>query len=322
MSVDTRSDDLHSGGSAVTGSRVSADLPSLAERIAAADAAWAAAAGAPSMALMADVRALVAELVAALEAGEVRAATPDVSVDGGWRVDAWVKTGILLGFRLPGMTDLRDGPILAARDKAAYGLLDLLDSPAAQAAAAAGAPWRIVPGGSAVRAGVHLEPGVTMMPPSYANIGSWIGRGTMIDSHVLVGSCAQVGQGVHLSAAAQIGGVLEPAGARPVIVEDGAFVGGGAGLYEGVTVAREAVIGAGTIITGQSRLIDLVYERELRGTPQLPLVVPPGAVVVPGTRPASSAWARDRAVAVTVPIIVKYRDEGTDARVALEDALR
>ena len=295
---------------------------SLAERVTAADAAWAEAVGSPSEDLIAEIRAIVEQLVAALEAGEVRAATPDATVDGGWRVDPWVKTGILMGFRLPGMTDLRDGPILAARDKAAYGVLDLLESDAAVAATAAGAPWRVVPGGSAVRSGVHLEPGVTIMPPSYANIGAWVGRGTMIDSHVLVGSCAQIGDGVHLSAAVQVGGVLEPAGARPVIVEDGAFVGGQAGLYEGVTVSRGAIIGAGTIVTGQSRLIDLVAQRELRGTPDAPLVIPPDAVVVPGTRPAGSAWAREQGLAVNVPVIVKYRDAGTNARVALEDALR
>ncbi len=265
---------------------------------------------------------VVEELVAALEAGEVRAATPDAGIDGGWRVDPWVKTGILMGFRLPGMTDLRDGPILAARDKAAYGLLDLLDSDAANAASAAGAPWRVVPGGSAVRSGVHLEPGVTIMPPSYANIGAWVGRGTMIDSHVLVGSCAQIGEDVHLSAAVQIGGVLEPAGARPVIVEDGAFVGGQAGLYEGVTISRGAVIGAGTIVTGQSRVVDLVHGRELRGTAEAPVVIPPDAVVVPGTRPAGSDLAREQGLSVSVPLIVKYRDAGTNARVALEDALR
>jgi 2,3,4,5-tetrahydropyridine-2-carboxylate N-succinyltransferase len=294
----------------------------LRDRVIAADAAWTEAAGSPSTALVEQARDVVAELVATLEAGRARAATPDPDVEGGWRVDAWVKTGVLLGFRLPGMTDYRDGPIMAARDRAAYGVLDLLESEASRAASEAGAPWRVVPGGSAVRNGVHLEPGVTMMPPSYANIGSWVGRGSMIDSHVLVGSCAQVGADVHLSAAVQIGGVLEPAGARPVIVEDGAFVGGGAGLYEGVIVSAGAVIGAGTIITGQSRLIDLVAERELRGTAEAPLVVPAGAVVVPGTRPATSAWARQHGLAVTVPVIVKYRDEGTDARVALEDALR
>ncbi len=144
----------------------------------------------------------------------------------------------------------------------------------------------------------------------------------MIDSHVLVGSCAQVGHGVHLSAAVQVGGVLEPPGARPVIVEDGAFVGGGSGLYEGVVVGRGAVIAAGVVLTGQSRVVDLVGERELRGTPQAPLVVPPDAVVVTGTRPATSAWAREQGIGVSVPVIVKYRDAGTSARVALEDALR
>ena len=297
-----------------------ASTPPLAQRVLAAAAAWDSAA--PSDELIDEVRTVVAELVTALEAGEVRAATPDPTAEGGWRVDAWVKTGILLGFRLPGMTDLRDGPIMAARDKAAYGLLDLLESDPARAAQAAGAPWRVVPGGSSVRSGVHLQPGVTIMPPSYANIGAWVGRGSMIDSHALVGSCAQVGEGVHLSAAVQVGGVLEPAGARPVIVEDGAFVGGGAGLYEGVTVSRGAVVGAGTIISGQSRLFDLVQERELRGTPERPLVIPADAVVVPGTRPAGSAWAREQGLAVAVPVIIKYRDAGTDARVALEDALR
>lgn len=308
--------------SVATGPQVAPNEATLRERVESAAAAWTAASGDASAALQADVRDVVAALVAALEAGEVRAATPDPSTAAGWRVDAWVKTGILLGFRLPGMTEYRDGPILTARDKSAYGVLDLLESASARAASEAGAPWRVVPGGSSVRSGVHFEPGVTMMPPAYANIGAWVGRGSMIDSHVLVGSCAQVGNDVHLSAAVQIGGVLEPAGARPVIVEDGAFVGGGTGLYEGVTVSRRAVIGAGTIITGQSRLIDLVEGRELRGTPEAPLVVPPNAVVVPGTRPASSAWARERGISVTVPVIIKYRDDGTSARVALEDALR
>ena len=322
MTADVTSEPTDPRAPAARPSRAAAGVPALAERIVAADAAWATAAGSPPDDLISEVRATVEQLVAALEASEVRAATPDPTVDGGWRVDAWVKTGILLGFRLPGMVDLRDGPIMAARDKAAYGLLDLLDGDAANAASAAGAPWRVVPGGSAVRSGVHLEPGVTIMPPSYANIGAWVGRGTMIDSHVLVGSCAQIGSDVHLSAAVQIGGVLEPAGARSVIVEDGAFVGGQAGLYEGVTVSRGAVIGAGTIITGQSRIIDLVNERELRGTPEAPVVVPPDAVVVPGTRPAGSEFAREQGLSVSLPVIVKYRDAGTNARVALEDALR
>ena len=170
--------------------------------------------------------------------------------------------------------------------------------------------------------GAHLEPGVTLMPPSYVNVGAWIGQGTMVDSHVLVGSCAQIGREVHLSAAVQVGGVLEPAGARPVVVEDGAFVGGASGLYDGVIVGARAVIGAGVVLTGQSRLFDLVGERELTGTPDEPLVVPTGAVVVPGTRPANGAWARERGIAVATPVIVKYRDAGTAARVVLESALR
>jgi 2,3,4,5-tetrahydropyridine-2-carboxylate N-succinyltransferase len=322
MTLETCADTTAPTRSAAASSRVAADRPTLRERVEAMDACWARAAGHPAPSLVDEARQVVADLVAALEAGEVRAATPDDNVDGGWRTDAWVKTGILLGFRLPGMTEYRDGPIMAARDKSAYGVLDLIGSDAARAASDVGAPWRIVPGGSSIRSGVHLEPGVTVMPPAYANIGAWVGRGTMIDSHVLVGSCAQIGRNVHLSAAVQVGGVLEPAGARPVIVEDEAFVGGGVGLYEGVTVSRGAVIGAGVIITGQSRLIDLVGERELRGTPDAPLVVPQGAVVVPGTRPASSAWAREQGISVAVPLIVKYRNESTDARVALEDALR
>ena len=241
---------------------------------------------------------------------------------GGWRAEPWVKAGILLGFRLPGMTDWRDGPIIAARDRAAYGVLDLLDGPDARAAAEAGAPWRVVPGGTTVRSGAHLEPGVTIIPPSYVNVGAWIGRGSMVDSHVLVGSCAQIGRDVHLGAAAQVGGVLEPPGARPVIVEDEAFVGGGCGLYEGVVVGRGAVLGAGVVLTGQGRLVDLVEERELTGSPEAPLVVPPDSVVVPGTRPATGEYARRQGISLAVPVIVKRRDAGTSARVALEEALR
>lgn len=294
----------------------------LQERIESTAADWATAAGDAQAALLDEARPLVDELLHRLEAGQVRAALPDPSAADGWRVLPWVKTGILLAFRLPGMTEQRDGPIVAGRDRSALGILDVLESDAARAATASGAPWRIVPGGTSVRRGACLGPGVAIIPPAFVNVGAWVGEGSMIDSHVLVGSCAQIGRDVHLAAGVQVGGVLEPPGARPVIVEDGAFVGGGSGLYEGVTVGRGAVVGAGVILTGQSRLIDLVQEREWRGTPGAPLVVPPGAVVVPGTRPASSGWARERGVALSVPVIVKYRDEGTSARVALEDALR
>lgn len=291
-------------------------------RIEAALEAWPAAGQPLPGTLRDEAAATVADLVAALEAGDVRAAEPDASVPGGWRVNPWVKRGILLGFRIPGMRDYRDGPIMAARDRVAYGVLDILDSPGAKAALEAGAPWRVVPGGTTARSGVHLEPGVTIMPPAYLNIGAWVGRGTMVDSHALVGSCAQVGARVHLSAAAQVGGVLEPAGARPVVVEDEAFVGGGCGLYDGVIIGAGAVLGAGVILTGQSRVIDLVGERELRGTPDAPLVIPPGSVVVPGTRPAPGAWAAAQGVGLSVAVIIKQRDSSTDARVALEDALR
>jgi 2,3,4,5-tetrahydropyridine-2-carboxylate N-succinyltransferase len=257
-----------------------------------------------------------------LEVGQVRAAEPDATAPGGWRVEVWVKVGILLAFRLPGMTEWRDGPIAAGRDRSSLGILDLVESEAARSATAQGAPWRVVPGGTSVRRGACLAPGVAIIPPAFVNVGAWIGPGSMVDSHVLVGSCAQVGRDVHLAAGVQIGGVLEPPGARPVVVEDGAFVGGGSGLYEGVIVGRGAVIGAGVILTGQSRLVDLIGERELQGTPHEPLVVPPDAVVVPGARPATSAWARERGIGLSVPVIVKYRDEGTTSRVALEEALR
>jgi 2,3,4,5-tetrahydropyridine-2-carboxylate N-succinyltransferase len=312
-----------SAAAQVPGGRVEPfDPVALGRRIEALSAAWFAANGALDAVLIETGHALVAELMGHLEAGRVRAALPDPGAEGGWRVEAWVKTGILLAFRLPGMTEVRDGPILAGRDRSSLGTLDVLESEASQAATAAGSPWRIVPGGTSVRRGAYLAPGVAIIPPAFVNTGAWVGEGSMIDSHVLVGSCAQVGRDVHLAASVQVGGVLEPPGARPVIVEDGAFIGGGSGLYEGITVGSRAVIGAGVILTGQSRLVDLVQERELRGEPGAPLIVPPDAVVVPGTRPAVSPWARQRGIAVSVPVIVKYRDAGTAARVALEDALR
>jgi 2,3,4,5-tetrahydropyridine-2,6-dicarboxylate N-succinyltransferase len=262
-------------------------------------------------------------ILSALERGELRAAVPDLNVRGGWRVDPRVKEAILACFREPGMRTWRDETgILVAFDRASIGLVDLLHGEAARAAASAGRPIRVVPGGTTVRAGVHLEPGVTLMPPSFVNVGAWIGEGTMVDSHVLVGSCAQIGARVHLSAGVQIGGVLEPVGARPVIVEDDCFIGGGSGLYDGVVVGAGAAIGAGTVLTGFGRLIDLVEERELRGSPDEPLVVPPGSVVVPGTRPAAGSFAAAHGIGVAVPVIVKRRDAGTDARTLLEDALR
>ena len=248
-------------------------------------------------------------LLSSLAAGEVRAAEPDPSAPDGWRVRPDVKEAILAVFADRTTATWQVGP-LSFRDRAALPPVD------------PGPERRVVPGGTAIRAGAHLAPGVIVMPPSYVNVGAWVGPGTMVDSHVLVGSCAQIGAGVHLSAGVTIGGVLEPAGARPVIVDDEVFVGAGSSLLEGVLVGRGAVIGAGVVLTGSSRLFDLVAERDLVGTAEQPLAVPPGAVVVPGSRPAAGAWARERGLAITTALIVKMRDPGTDARLALESALR
>ena len=250
-----------------------------------------------------------ADLLAALAAGELRAAEPDPSAPDGWRVRPDVKAAILACFADRTMTSWAVGPF-AFHDRANLPPVD------------PGPDRRIVPGGTSIRAGAHLAPGVIVMPPSYVNVGAWVGPGTMLDSHVLVGSCAQIGARVHLAAGVTIGGVLEPAGARPVIVEDDAFVGAGSRLLEGVLVGAGAVIGAGVVLTGTSRLYDLVEERELAGTDLRPLVVPAGSVVVPGSRPASGAWAAERGLTISTALIVKRRDPGTDARLALEAALR
>ena len=251
-----------------------------------------------------------AGLLAALEAGAVRAAHPDPAAAGGWRVDHAVKAAILRCFADRTPAETAAGP-LRFRDRAGLPLHPLEEPDV-----------RIVPGGTSVRAGAHLAPGVVVMPPSFVNVGAWVGAGTMIDSHVLVGSCAQVGSGVHLAAGAILGGVLEPPGARPVIVEDDAFVGAGALLLEGVLVGAGAIIGAGVTLTGTSRLYDLVDGRVLAGTREKPLEVPAGAVVVPGSRTLAGAFATEHGLAATVGLIVKRRDAGTDARVALEEALR
>ena len=261
-------------------------------------------------------------ILADLDAGWVRAAHPDSGAPGGWRVDSAVQQAILALFadRETRTWDL-DGA-MQFRDRVGLPVKDLIDSPEALAALAAGKPWRVVPGGSSVRGGVYMAPGVTVMPPSYINIGAWIGEGTMVDSHVLVGSCAQIGARVHLSAGVQIGGVLEPPGRRPVIVEDEVFVGAQAALLEGVLVGSRAVVAAGVILTGTSRLYDLVREQVLVGTLEEPLVVPAGAVVAPGVRGVTGGFAAANGLALSAAIIVKYRDERTDARVALEEALR
>jgi 2,3,4,5-tetrahydropyridine-2-carboxylate N-succinyltransferase len=245
-------------------------------------------------------------LLRALERGKLRAAEPDGAVAGGWRVNAWVKQAILLGFRRTVVVPMDADCGTPTFDKAGY--------PPRQLVLADGV--RVVPGGSAIRRGAHVAQGVVVMPPAYVNVGAYVGTGTMVDSHALVGSCAQIGARVHLSAGAQIGGVLEPAGARPVIVEDDAFVGGLVGVFEGVIVRARAVLASGVLLTASTTIYDLVHAREVRRE------VPAGAVVVPGSRPAGGDFARAHGLQLHAPMIVKYRDERTDAATALEGALR
>ncbi|WP_022835565.1 2,3,4,5-tetrahydropyridine-2,6-dicarboxylate N-succinyltransferase [Salisaeta longa] len=251
----------------------------------------------------------VADLLRALNNGTVRAAQR--TADGTWRANAWVKEGILLGFRIGRIVDYSTDhfPFF---DKNTYPLKPLQ----------LGDGVRVVPGGSSVRTGAHLASGVVCMPPMYVNVGAYVGADTMIDSHALVGSCAQIGARVHLSAAAQVGGVLEPVNATPVIVEDDVFVGGGCGLYEGCVVREGAVLAAGVRLTASTRLYDTVNETVIAGTAQEPLEVPAGAVVVPGTRPMTSDFGREHGLSLYAPIIVKYRDASTDAATVLEEALR
>ncbi|MCC6406741.1 MAG: 2,3,4,5-tetrahydropyridine-2,6-dicarboxylate N-succinyltransferase [Planctomycetes bacterium] len=255
-------------------------------------------------------------LLDALERGEVRAA--ERAADGTWRANAWVKEEILALFRASPLAEhgaQRD--VFPFVDKAAF--------PVQRFDVARGV--RLVPGGSSVRRGAFVAKGVVCMPPMYVNVGAYVDEGTMIDSHALIGSCAQVGKRVHVSAAAQIGGVLEPANARPVILEDDVFVGGNCGVYEGILVRSGAVLAAGTILTSGTVVYDVVEERELRGTRDAPLEIPANAVVVPGTRPITTRavrdmWANLRRLQIACAIIVKYRDEKTDRATALETALR
>ncbi len=255
-------------------------------------------------------RAAFDELRLALEAGEVRAAEPDPSAPTGWRVNAWVKQGILLGFRFGDLADQSAG--LPFYDK---------DTQSVQKPGVEGG-IRIVPGGSAIRAGAFVARGVVCMPPMYINIGAYVGEGSMIDSHALVGSCAQIGAHVHISAAAQIGGVLEPVGAMPVIVEDDVLVGGNTGIYEGAVIKKRAVIAAGTILTGSTPVYDLVNGAIIKPSADRPLVIPEGAVVVPGARAVSVGAGREWGLSLATPVIVKYRDDKTDARTELEAWLR
>jgi 2,3,4,5-tetrahydropyridine-2-carboxylate N-succinyltransferase len=258
-------------------------------------------------------RAAFAELRGALAAGAVRAAEPDAAAPSGWRVNAWVKQGILLGFRWSDVVDLSlpDGRLrFFDKDLLPIRPMDIREG------------VRIVPGGSAVRHGAHVGRGVICMPPMYVNIGAYVDEESLIDSHALVGSCAQIGRRVHVSAGAQIGGVIEPVGGLPVIVEDDVLVGGNTGLYEGVVVRERAVIAAGTILTGSTPLYDLPRGEIVRPAPGLPLIVPAGAVVVPGARAVTVGAGADWGLALATPVVVKYRDERTDTRTELEAWIR
>jgi len=257
-------------------------------------------------------------LLEALESGRLRVA--ERSEDGDWRVHAWVKEAILELFRRSEVVPMGNELAEPLPGAGAPAFRDKRPLRVRRGGELEGV--RLVPGGSSVRRGAFLAEGVVCMPPMYVNVGAWVGPGTMIDSHALIGSCAQVGAHVHVSAAAQIGGVLEPPGARPVIVEDGAFVGGNCGIYEGVLLRERVVLAAGVVLTATTRLFDLAEERELGGTRLSPLEVPAGAVVVPGVRPVTGEWGRERGLAAACALIVKYRDERTDAVTALEGALR
>ncbi len=263
-----------------------------------------------------DARAVVDDLLDALERGVVRAAEKD-SATGEWRAVPWVKRGILLGFRAGGIIDMSirslDARIaLNFFDKETYPPrpLDLKDG------------IRIVPGGSSIRRGAYVASGVVCMPPMYINVGAHVGSASLIDSHALVGSCAQVGERVHLSAAAQLGGVLEPVNASPVVVEDDVIVGGNCGIYEGTVVRKGAVIGAGVVLTRGTPVYDLERQIVHRAEGGKPLVIPENAVVVPGARSVRSDWGQSQGISLQTPVIVKYRDEKTDAATALESWLR
>jgi 2,3,4,5-tetrahydropyridine-2-carboxylate N-succinyltransferase len=255
------------------------------------------------------------EFRGALERGEIRSASPDAQAPNGWRVNVWVKQGILLGFRLGVLTDA---------SSAGFSFVDKNTYPVRHFSISDGV--RVVPGGSSVRAGAYVARGVVCMPPMYINAGAWVDEGTMVDSHALVGSCAQIGKRVHLSAAAQVGGVLEPVNANPVIIEDEVLVGGNSGIYEGTIVRSGAVLAAGTILTRGTRVYDLVHGEVLRAGDEGPLVIPSNAVVVPGSRavnpskghPNSHSWNLN----LYAPVIVKYRDDKTSLSTTLEDLLR
>ncbi len=248
-----------------------------------------------------------------LNSGEIRAAAAVQGAEpSGWKVNPWVKKGILLGFRIGMLENMSIDEQFRYFDKDTFPLKKFeIDHGV-----------RIVPGGSSIRDGCYIGKGVTCMPPMYVNVGAYVDEGTMIDSHALVGSCAQVGKRVHLSAASQLGGVLEPVGALPVIIEDDVLIGGNCGVYEGTVVKQQAVVGAGTILTGSTPVYDLVREKIYRRDGDSPLVIPPQAVVVPGSRALPGGWGKQWNLSLYTPVIVKYRDSKTDQSIRLEDLLR
>lgn len=248
-----------------------------------------------------------------LNAGRIRAAEPDPAAGSGWRVNGWVKKGILLGFRMGTLVDM-------SIDRARQPWFDKATWPVKRLTAGDGV--RVVPGGSSIRDGAYVAGGVTCMPPMYINTGAYVDAGTMIDSHALVGSCAQVGKNCHISAAAQIGGVLEPVGALPVVIEDEVMVGGNAGIYEGTVVKRRAVLGTGAILNRSTPVFDLVRNAIYKATTDEPLVIPEGAVLVPGSRAITSGPGKEWGLSIAAAVIVKYRDGKTEGRVQLEDVLR
>ena len=253
------------------------------------------------------------ELRAELSAGRVRAAEPDDASPTGWRVNVWVKQGILLGFRFGDLVDMGIG-------RGRWPFFDKDTLPLKQLDLSSGV--RVVPGGSSVREGAYLGNGVICMPPMYINVGAYVGDSTLVDSHALVGSCAQIGKRVHISAAAQIGGVIEPVGAMPVIIEDDVLMGGNTGIYEGAIVKKRAVLASGAIVTGSTPVYDLPNGVIIRPEPGQPLVIPEGAVVVPGARAVTVGAGREWGLSLATPVIVKYRDEKTDARTELERWIR
>jgi 2,3,4,5-tetrahydropyridine-2-carboxylate N-succinyltransferase len=257
--------------------------------------------------------ALFSKFKAALNKGEIRAAAPDAAEPSGWRVNGWVKKGILVGFRIGGIVDMSADPVRQPFfDKSTYPVRPVTS----------GDGIRIVPGGSSIRDGCYVGRGVTCMPPMYINVGAYVGDGTMVDSHALIGSCAQIGVNCHISAASQIGGVLEPVGALPVIIEDEVLVGGNCGVYEGTVVKKQAVLGTGTILNQSTPVYDLVRGEVYRAADRRPLIIPEGAVVVAGSRAVASGPGKDWGISIYTPVIVKYRDGRTGARIQLEDLLR